>query len=247
MKIFDLDGPVVRFMNKVADLMILNFWAMICCIPVFTIGASLTALNYMALKIVRDEECYITRGFFKSFKENFRQSTIIWVIILVVAAFLGTDLYIIEKSGLEFGKLLKTVITMFAVMATFTAMMAFPLQAKFDNPVKITLKNAFAVSILQFPKTFAMIILMFLPVAICYISFGLFPVALLFGMSGPAYFSAQLYNVTFKKMERQYERAQEEVKGSESENDATAEDEPEDERIFKDELDESIVTDNRTP
>lgn len=61
--IFNLDSPVMQALGKVADLMWLNVLTMICCIPVITIGPSLTAMHYMALKIVRNEECYITRGF----------------------------------------------------------------------------------------------------------------------------------------------------------------------------------------
>ncbi len=55
MKLFNLDSPLMRALGKMADLMWLNILTMVCCIPVFTIGASLTALHYMALKIVRDE------------------------------------------------------------------------------------------------------------------------------------------------------------------------------------------------
>ena len=74
MKIFDLDSPLMQFLNKMADLLWLNILTFICCIPIVTIGASLTAMHYMALKMVRNEECYITRGFFKSFKENWSSS-----------------------------------------------------------------------------------------------------------------------------------------------------------------------------
>ena len=73
MKFFDLDSPLMQVLNKVADLLWLNILTLICCIPIVTAGASLTAMNYMALKIVRNEECYITKGFFKSFKQNFKQ------------------------------------------------------------------------------------------------------------------------------------------------------------------------------
>ena len=238
MKIFDIDGPVIQFLNKMADLMLINILTMVCCIPIITAGAAFTAMHYMALKIVRDEECYITRGYFKSFRENFRQSTIIWLLLLLVAVILGMDFYIIEKSGIEFSKVFQTIITMFAVMADFTAVMVFPIQAKFGNPIKNTLKNAFAVSILQFPKTFAMIILLFFPVALCMVTIKLFPVAFMFGFSLPAYLSAQLYNKTFLKMEKQFEEAH-------APESAEAEEAGEDERIFKDELDESLVTDDK--
>ena len=72
MKFFNLDSPVMQALGKMADLMWLNILTLIFCIPVVTVGASLTAMHYMALKIVRNEECYITKGFFKSFKENFK-------------------------------------------------------------------------------------------------------------------------------------------------------------------------------
>ena len=81
-KIFSLDSPFVQFMNRVADIMWLNILFVICCIPVITIGASVTAMYYVTLKMVRNEESYITKSFFKSFKLNFKQATAIWLIIL---------------------------------------------------------------------------------------------------------------------------------------------------------------------
>jgi len=67
---FDLDSPLMNVLNKMADLMWLNILTLICCIPVITAGAALTSMHYVALKIVRNEESYITRSFFKSFKTN---------------------------------------------------------------------------------------------------------------------------------------------------------------------------------
>ena len=102
MKIFDLDSPLINVLNKMADLMWLNILTLICCIPIITAGAAFTSMHYVALKIVRNEESYITRSFFKSFKTNFRQATLIWLMILLIAAVLGGDYYIITKSGIQF-------------------------------------------------------------------------------------------------------------------------------------------------
>lgn len=38
-------------------------------------GASLTAMHYVILKIYRDEDTYVFRDFWRSFKMNFRQSS----------------------------------------------------------------------------------------------------------------------------------------------------------------------------
>lgn len=72
MKIFNLDSPFMQFLSKMTDLLLLNLVAGICCVPIVTIGASLTALNYVTLKMVRNEDCYIFKSYFKSFKENFK-------------------------------------------------------------------------------------------------------------------------------------------------------------------------------
>ena len=88
MKFFNLDSPLMQALNKVADLMWLNILTLICCIPVITVGPALTALHYMALKMVRNEECYIARDYFKSFKLNLRQGIVIWLIELVIVSLL---------------------------------------------------------------------------------------------------------------------------------------------------------------
>ena len=63
------DNVIVRALNKICDMVCLNVLWLICCIPVFTIGASTTALYTVMLKMVKNEEGYIFRGFFKAFKE----------------------------------------------------------------------------------------------------------------------------------------------------------------------------------
>lgn len=91
MKFFDLESPLMQVLNKVADLMILNLLTVLFCIPVITVGASLTAMHYVALKMARNEECYIARDFFKSFRMNLKQGTVIWLIELFLVLVLAGD------------------------------------------------------------------------------------------------------------------------------------------------------------
>ena len=233
--IFNLDSPLMQVLGKVADLMILNILAMICCIPIVTAGASLTALHYMSLKIVRGEESYIARGFFKSFKQNFKQATVIWLLILLALFILVADFYIMQNSGIEFHIVLKVIIGIGGLLIIFTATYVFAVLAKFDNTIKRTIKNALIMSLLQFPKTILMIIMALVPVAIAVFFPQVLPIVFLFGMSGPALVAALLYNKFFKKLEDQVEAANapDEVE--------VLENPEEDERIFRDELDEALI------
>lgn len=232
MKFFELDSPLMRIMNRIADLMILNLLAAVCCIPIITAGASFTALHYMSLKLARNEECYIVRGFFKSFRRNFRQATIIWLIFLLVIAVFAADFYIISQME-SFSTAVSALITVVAILVLFTGTFVFPVLAKFDNSVFYTIKNAFVISVLQFPKTILMLILNCLPWILFVFVVHMIPLCILFGFSVPAYASAFLYNKFFKKLEaRIVERngvaLPEETEGAE------------DERIFHDELDEPL-------
>lgn len=230
MKIFGLDSPLMQALSKVADLLWLNVLTLICCLPIVTIGASLTAMNYMALKIARNEECYITRGFFKSFRENFRQATLIWLILLLLIAVLAAD-FLIMSGGAETGfeKVLWGVIAAVAFMVAATVIYVFPVLAKFENTVFRTLKNALLISLMQFPKTLVMIVAYAAPPVLFFTVTQTMPLCIMFGLSVPAWISAKLYNNFFKKLEDQVlaANAPEEKEGGPEE----------DERIFKDELD----------
>lgn len=227
----------MQFLNKVADLMWLNILTFVCCIPVITVGPALTALHYMALKIARDEECYITKDYFKSFKLNLRQGILIWLIEVVVIALLVGDFLILRYSTISFGQPMKIILAVVAVIVLFTFTFVYPVLSKFDNTVMRTIKNAFFIGILQFPKTILMMILSVVPAALFILAPQIIPVVFLFGFSAPAWVSAKLYNKFFQKLEDKMNGV-DEAEGEEGVE--KLEDPEEDERIFKDELDESI-------
>ena len=201
MRLFDLDGPLMSGLNKVADLMILNLLTLICCLPIFTAGAAFTALHYVSLKMVRNEEGYITKSFFKAFKENFKQATIIWMILLVAALLLVFDFWLIKEFDLGLGYWFKVMMGVVFMLIIFTATYVFATLAKFSNTTLQTLKNALAMSIVQFPKTILMIILYVSPIFAGAFFYQAIPLVFLFGISLPVWFSAMLYNKFFMGLE----------------------------------------------
>ena len=233
MKLFNIDSPLMQALSKMADLMWLNILTIFLCLPVVTARAALTDMNYMALKIVRDEECYITKGFFKSFKENFKQATIIWIILLAVVTVLGIDFYVFTHSETEVSGVIQVAVMVAAIMVLFTTMYLFPVLAKFDNTIMKTIKNALILSLVQFPKTILMIIVYLIPIIITIYVFQLMPLVFMFGVSVPAWISAKLYNKFFQRLEDR-------ITGADAPEEAETEGE-EDERIFRDELDPALA------
>lgn len=138
------DNAVMQFITKIVYSVYLNILWFICCIPIVTIGASTTALFYVSLKIVKNEEGNITKSFFHSFKENFKQATSIWLILLLIGIVLGVDWYVLSR--LRFSNAFWTMITaIFLVAVTAYAivlMYIFPLLSHFSNTTKAMFKNA---------------------------------------------------------------------------------------------------------
>ena len=204
-KVFSLDSPLMNALNKIADIFILNLITVICCIPIFTIGASLTAMHFVLLKMVRNEETYIIKTFFRSFKQNFKQATIIWLIQIAIFAIIIGDYLIIHFSGIQFPAWANTGIIIVGVLAVAFTINTFPLLSKFDNTIGRTMKNSILVGLMIWPKTILMIIMYAVPYALAYFIPQLIPVALLLFLSGPGYVCALLYNKTFKKFEPKVE------------------------------------------
>ncbi len=228
MKFLSLDSPLMRFLGRMADLLWLNLLTALCflpallsvmyfgdfnivvglcLIPILFAGAGFTALHFVCLKMVRNEEGYLTRDFFKSFKENFVQGTVIWVIFLVMAALMLADFRIVFNSpditGL-FRTLMIGGLLLVCMLLLFTVIFIFPVLSHFKNTIRGTIKNSFLMSLLVLPKTVLMVIIIAIPPVACLV-YQLIPIAGLFFFSGPAYVCALLYNKTFKRFEPETE------------------------------------------
>lgn len=162
--LFNLDGPLFQLINKVVYSVYLNILWFICCIPVVTAGASTTALFYVTLKIAKNEEGNLTKAFFHSFRENLKQSTIIWMILLCLGIILGVDGYVLYH--LRFENIFWTLCTAFLLIAAAAygviLMYIFPLLARFDNTVGAMFKNALFMGIRYLFCTILMAVIYFL-------------------------------------------------------------------------------------
>lgn len=147
--LFNLDGPVLQFINKIVYSVYLNILWFICCIPIVTAGASTTALFYVTLKMAKNEEGNITKAFFHSFKDNLKQGTKIWLILLSLGILLGVDGYVLYHLRFEnvFWTLCTAVFCVAAAAYAIVLMYIFPLLARFDNTIGAMFKNALFIGI----------------------------------------------------------------------------------------------------
>lgn len=160
--LFNLDNGFFRFMGKVCDMILLDILTLVLCLPVVTIGPALTALFYVTMKIVRDEEGYVFRGFFKSFKQNFVQGFLLELIVAAAALILYFDIRVVNNWMTENNSLLIRLLFFaligFALICTVTVVYIFPVLAKFDNPTKKVLVNSVMMAVRHLPNSVLMVV-----------------------------------------------------------------------------------------
>lgn len=151
--LFHYDAPIIQWVTKVSLLIYMNTLWLVCCLPIVTAGAATAALYRMAFNLREDRDCS-AKAFLAAFRSNFRQSTLIWLLLLLLAAVLVVGYYFamyIELNTARLGVVL--ALCLLFVLWGFTLLYSFPLTCYFENTVKGTLKNALAMSIKHLRQT----------------------------------------------------------------------------------------------
>lgn len=158
---FDYDSKLIRTLNKISDLIILNVLTILCSLPIVTMGAAVTALYDAVWRIQQYEEIKTVRTFFNAFKSNFKKATLLWLIYLPIGLLALWNLNVTIAAD---NSLPATVLSIFAALWWACGMAwVFPLQSRFENTVWGTFKNSLMAPLSYFPKTLAMAFLNVLP------------------------------------------------------------------------------------
>lgn len=165
MNIFSVDGKLYEWMNRFCQLVLLNFLWILCSLPVFTIGASTTALYYTSFQMLQYEDTSVAKTFFHAFRKNFPRSTIIFLICVAFFVLIFSDFIICNRffshnsAGLILLPLL-AVTFLFCLLVCYL----YPLTACFQSSLKKTFFHALCLAGSHLPSTFLLCLLSFGPV-----------------------------------------------------------------------------------
>lgn len=154
MKFFSYESKFSQIMLKLCAACCLNTVWFVCCLPIFTVGASTAALFRVTLKLARDENPRIIVEFIKGFRDNFKQATVLWLIMLALGCVLGADGYIMYHLYQSFTGPLGIICTLglaliigASVVYVIVLMYLFPLVASVQNTNFNMLKNSLLIGI----------------------------------------------------------------------------------------------------
>lgn len=152
--ILDVNGPFFQFGRKLLYVFILNFVFIVTCLPVFTAGASMTAMNSVFMKIINERDFSVFGDYFRSFKENFVKATLVWVAALAAGFIIYVDIFYWVNYGIQDNSTYGWIMLILSCIGAFIFVMllhtVFPLIARFDMSFKELLVNTFLITMKDF-------------------------------------------------------------------------------------------------
>ena len=152
-QIFNVENKLFQTINKLIDCLFLSIAAMILCLPLFTIGAVVSALYYTMHKQLVHNRGYVWSTFWGAFKSNFKNSTKTWLLQLVLTILFTIDIYI-SYQLLEAGNGWGRLIFVFAIMIVCVLVWALYCMcyfARFDQDRRTVCKNAGLMAVINLP------------------------------------------------------------------------------------------------
>lgn len=159
---FNLNSPWVQRFAMLTNLVMLNILWLVCCIPIFTAGAATAAMYHTIFQYHSKEDDEVLRPFFRAFRANFKQATLLLLPLLAVLALLVFDMVYLVANGKGIAALFLLIVLGFFVMGIMVHL--FPLIARFNMDAKALLRTAFSLVMLHLPATLTVIVLTLLPI-----------------------------------------------------------------------------------
>ena len=215
-KLFDQNNPIIMFLARLVDAVVLHFLWLLCCIPVVTIGPATVALYYVLMKAVRNEGTRYYRMYFTAFKENFKKALPLGLVFLLVAGLLvgAGFLYrgLSEATGSGFLYIMIYVSAALVLVWLLVFEYAFPLMARFENTVFKTITNAFFLMVGNFLWTLVMAAVFVAWYALIFLLFRFFFPLIILGYGFVALINSYILNRVFKPYVDKYMEEEEEKK-----------------------------------
>ena len=163
MKLFREDSPIMLFLSELGDHMLLNILFVICSLPVVTVGCSLTA-SFKVAQLIAAKSCdHVLPQFFRAFKENFKQSTLLWCPAML--SYVLLVLYYGMSAGDAMPYMRVWLAGAFGICFLVTALLcyAFPLISRYENSLSQHIKNAAILAVTNIPRTLMLMLLSIVP------------------------------------------------------------------------------------
>lgn len=154
---FNPNSPFFRFMDTLARFAFLNWCFILSCLPIITIGAALSGMHATLLKYISVESTPLVKSYWHAFKQNFKQATITWLILLAGFSILGFNIAFWHKFQGMIGLPILVIVIIATAVLVLVMELVLPLIGVFTNSIKQAFKNALLMIITNFVPTMLLV------------------------------------------------------------------------------------------
>jgi len=198
--LIDPNSKLFALLTKLVLLMELNLCVVLALLPVVTVGAAISSMHAVLLKIYRDEEKKVAADFFHAMKSNLKNGTVLWLLFLAFIGVLVAVGAVLVRTNPQSAVYVVFSLLLAAVLGIVYLNWALILQSRYVYTVGQCLKNAL-LAWMQFPgSNFVYLVSLAVPVLLC-LSLKIWPIVLMIGITLPHFISTTLYSRVFDKIE----------------------------------------------
>lgn len=144
MGLFNYNNPVIVFLVKIANMIIVSLYWVACCLPVVTVMPACAALYHTVNKVVFGNGNGVTREFFKSFKAALKPGVLLSVLAAVIGGLVAFGVYTgtqIWDAGI-FGTVYMAAGVLIAFVLLTTLVYIAPTLSRFEGNIGVILRLA---------------------------------------------------------------------------------------------------------
>lgn len=205
MNFLKMDGPVMNFLRTITNFLILQLLFLLCCIPIITIGAALSAKYHVAMKLVKDEGEGVVKSFFAAFKSNFKDATPVWITQLIIYILIYIDWAWMLEQGIRLIPI-PYLIAMIVItcVANFVGMVIFPMISRFEMTKTKLYKGTVTFVFTHFFQLLGIFLLNLAAIVACIWYIQWLPLIAAVAVVAVTFFLATTLNKEFDKVEQKY-------------------------------------------
>lgn len=198
MSFLNYDSAFMQGLRRIYDYVVLGLLWALMSLPIFTFGAATVAALYTADSAIENHGGHITTIFFKRFRAEFFQASLLWLFAIVLIAMLIFDVYLLWSSAVSVGLRLLCLAVMYVMFCWIH--LWFGYLYKFTDKTTKLMYNTFCMFFQNFFLSVLLGIITFVAVVLYVVSLlGMLPLLMLV----PGIYLMAQSNV-FRKITSQY-------------------------------------------
>lgn len=165
--LMDPDSPFMATFGRLTMILVSGLLWTITSLPIITVGASSSALYYVMMKTLRAEEENYVKDYFMAFRRDFKQATVVWLMLLVLAVIFGFSAFYYFYLNQTVSQWLGLFFVALAVILLTVLIYVFPIISRFSNSLKNILMMAFVLPFQNLKWTVALLLMAAAVVLVC--------------------------------------------------------------------------------